>query len=392
MNPKAVESARAEIHARLRNRRREIEQEALVRTTAMFGLTGGVRPESMDGLRTAIRSAVGYSIDIVEVGEERSPPPPTTLLTHARLAARNQIDLDAVLRCYVAGYSIISDFVVEGVDDSDGSGLLALKSVLRTQATLLDRLLVEVTDEYRREAQRTPGTSEQRRSERVERLLAGELLDTSGLGYDFEGFHLAAIASGQDSDVALKTLAAEGECRLLVIRRSSEMVWGWLGRRHPIDMDQLMAKISSFPENTTVALGEVGEGLTGWRLSHRQARAAMPIGLRRPGTLVCYADVPILASVMHDDLLVTSLNSLYLAPLNDEPDGGRISRKTLRAYFMTERNVASAAVMLGVSRRTVAYRLRRIEDRLGRSLNSALAEVEIALSLDDLDASSEGPR
>ena len=354
----------------------------------MFDRTGGLRPEFLNGLRVAVRSAVSYGIAIVDTGEERSPPPPTTLLMHAKLAARNQIDLDAVLRCYMAGCSIISDYVVENVDDS-GSGLIALKAVLRAQAALLDRLLVEITEEYHREARRIPGTSEHRRSERIERLLAGEFVDTSGLEYDFDGMHLAAIFSGPDPAEMLKMLAAQVGCRLLMIQRSQYVAWGWLGRRHPIDMDELLVKISPISEDATLVFGEVGEGLTGWRLSHRQARAALPIGLRRAETLVCYADAPILASVMQDDLLVTSLNGLYMKPLNEEPDGGHTSRKTLRAYFVAERNVASAASILGVSRRTVAYRLRRIEDRLGRSLNSALAEVEIALSLDDLTSPTD---
>jgi DNA-binding PucR family transcriptional regulator len=110
----------------------------------------------------------------------------------------------------------------------------------------------------------------------------------------------------------------------------------------------------------------------------------MPIALRSPQVLVRYADVALLASILQDDLLATSLQQLYLAPLGAERDGGQALRETLRAYFAAERNVSSAAAALAVSRQTVINRLRTIEQRFDRPLNKCAAEVEAALSLEDL--------
>lgn len=50
---------------------------------------------------------------------------------------------------------------------------------------------------------------------------------------------------------------------------------------------------------------------------------------------------------------MASLGQLYLEPLARERDGGQMARETLRAYFGAERNGASAAPVLGVSRQTV---------------------------------------
>jgi DNA-binding PucR family transcriptional regulator len=132
-----------------------------------------------------------------------------------------------------------------------------------------------------------------------------------------------------------------------------------------------------------VTVGEPGEGLAGWRFSHQQAKAALPIAERRGKPVLRYADVAVLASIARDDLLATSLRRLYLEPLEGTRDGGRVARETLRAYFDAERNVSSTAAALGVDRRTVRNRLRGIEELLDRPLTGSLADLEIALRLDD---------
>jgi DNA-binding PucR family transcriptional regulator len=122
--------------------------------------------------------------------------------------------------------------------------------------------------------------------------------------------------------------------------------------------------------------------MEGWRLTHRQARAALPIARQSQEPAVRYGDVALIASVLQDELLVRSLRQLYLEPLAEERDGGEVLRKTLRAYFEAERNVSSAAAALGVTRKTVTNRLGVVEECLDRPLGSCSAEVEVALLLE----------
>ncbi|HET7510349.1 MAG TPA: helix-turn-helix domain-containing protein, partial [Solirubrobacterales bacterium] len=137
------------------------------------------------------------------------------------------------------------------------------------------------------------------------------------------------------------------------------------------------------PPGVFVAVGEPGEGLAGWRFSHFQAKAALPIAERTGQPVVRYAEVALLAAVARDDLAETSLRQLYLAPLERARDGGKIARETLRAYFAAERNISSTAAALGVDRATVRNRLRAVEDLLGRPLQGSMPDLEIALQLDD---------
>jgi DNA-binding PucR family transcriptional regulator len=132
-----------------------------------------------------------------------------------------------------------------------------------------------------------------------------------------------------------------------------------------------------------VTVGEPGEGLSGWRLSHRQAKAALPIAERRGQPVLRYGDVALLAAILRDDLVATSLHQLYLEPLERARDGGEVARETLRAYFAAERNISSTAAVLGVDRRTVTNRIRAIESLFGRPLKDFATELETALQLDD---------
>ena len=377
-----IEEIRRSLADRLRERRSEIEQAVLTRIHSVSGPDGGSDPEYADGLRAAVPAALELGIEAVERSEDRPAPIPTVLLSQARLAARHGVKLETVLRRYLAGYTLLGDFLIEESARGGQLNPAALKRLLRIQAALLDGLIAAVSEEYAREEQGRLGNAEQRRAERIRRLLAGELLDTAELEYDFAAHHLAVIASGPGSAQALREIATALDRRALLVDRDEGTAWAWLGSRrptNPADLERLVCADCS--TEVSLAVGEPAEGLAGWRLTHRQARAALPIAQRSPQSLTRYGDVALLASMLEDDLLATSLRQLYLAPLSSERNGGQVLLQTLNAYFEAERNVSSAAAALGVSRQTVGSRLGAIEERLGRRLTGCTMELEAALRL-----------
>ncbi len=256
----------------------------------------------------------------------------------------------------------------------------------RAQATAFDRLLEALGVEHAREEKRRPTSSAERRRECVKRLLDGELVDRSELGYDLDAHHLAVMASGGGAEEAMRALASGLDRRLLAVRREEEPVWAcWLGGRSSLSAERAAAALGEIDaDGTLFTLGEPAEGLAGWRLSHRQAKAALPVAERRGQPLLRYADVALLASVLRDDLIGASLRQLYLAPLERARDGGEAARQTLRAYFAAEQNVSSTAAALGVDRRTVASRLSAVERLIGRPVKAVATELETALRLDEL--------
>jgi hypothetical protein len=377
--------ARVTIASRLEERRPEIEQATLDRVYGVSEPAETADPEYVHGLRAAVAAALDHGLAALRRSEERSPPIPALLLVQARLAARVGVSLDTVLRRYFAGYSLLGDFLVQEAERGDEVDRADLQRLLRAQATLFDRLLAAVGEEYGRERAGQLRSTEQRRADRVKRLLAGELLDTAELAYEFDGHHVGVIASGGEAAKVLRDLTRTSELRFLLVRSSEGAVWAWWGSRSEIDRDELEAAFSRrLSAGVALAIGEPGEGLSGWRMTHRQAKAALPIALHGAGEPVRYADVALLASMLRDDLLVSSLRELYMVPLEDDRDGGVAARETLRAYLRAELNVSSAAAALGVTRQTVTSRLRAIEERWGRPLNDCTTEIDAVLRLEEL--------
>jgi len=378
----------AVVAKRLRGRRGEIVEAGLLRMKAVSALPRGQGPEYAEGLRAAVAAAFDYGIEGIERGGgQNSPPVPDVLLSQARLAARSGVSLDTVLRRYFAGHTLLEDFLVQEAERELDPA--ALKRLLRSQAAIVDRLLAAVSKAYAEETEHRPESAEKRKAERIERLLGGEPIDASSLEYDFEGWHLGLVASGQGPDEQFAVLAKSLDCRLLLVPREQGVLWAWLGSRRRLDPQELQDEVMpDLPADLTLAIGEPGEGLSGWRLTHRQARAALSAALRSGEPVVRYSEVALLASALQDELLAASLRQLYLAPLEDERDGGAVLRGTLRAYFAGDRNISSTAAALSASRNTVAARLAAVERILGRSLSSCAADLEVALSLERLERSA----
>jgi hypothetical protein len=384
MGNKVDRSVRAGLADRLRGRLPELERAVATRVYAISDPREVTDPGYLQGLNEAMAAAIEYRLEVLEAGERQAPAVPAALLAQARLEARDGVALDTVLRRYFAGNALFGDFLVEEAERAEVPSA-ELRPLLAAQATFVDRLIAAVSEEHAREARNRPRSAAERRRECVKSLLAGELVDRSELGYDLDAHHLALLAKGEGGRDLMQGVASTLDRRLLAVQREEEpIVAAWLGGTRPLAAEEAVAAIAAAaPERVFVAVGEPGEGLAGWRFSHNQAKAALPIAERREESVLRYADVAVLASIARDDLLATSLRRLYLEPLERTRDGGMAARQTLRAYFDAERNVSSTAAALGVDRRTVRNRLRAIEELLGRPLTGSLADLEIALRLDD---------
>lgn len=381
------ETAARTLHGLLSQRRTEIEETIFNRVRAIGDASGSSGRHYTSGLQPVVSAGLEYGLASIELGRQgRVPEVPARLLVQARLAARAGVSLDTVLRRYCGANTLFFDVLIEETERAELSRG-ELKHFYRTWSRSFEHLLAAVSEEYSREAHSRADSGEHRRLELVERLLDGELLDASELHYDFDCWHLGFIATGVGAEEAVRAFAAGLDRALLLIRRDAETIWVWLGGRRPFDMPdcQQVLAATEWPETVSGALGEPAEGLAGWRLTHRQAAATLQVALRGNKRFARYAEMPLLASTLQDDLLASSLDQLYLAPLRAERDGGVAAKTTLRAYFKAAGNVSSAAAGLGLSRHTVRSRVAAIEERIGRPIDDVTAEIETALRLDELE-------
>ena len=316
--------------ARLSGRRLEIEQAVLTRICAVSNPVDTQSGEYAVGLRLAISAGVSHGLAGVELGDDRSTPVPLTLLSQTRQAARRGIGFDVLLRRYFAGYTLFGDFILQTVEDGIALRGSALRGVLNAQAVLFERLLLAVLGEYTRESENRH-RPEQRQAERVRRLLGGEPVETGALEYEFDDWHVGAIACGDHAVAVLRDLADAADRRLLLIKPEAGTVWAWFGGRRRIAVAEFAQGVSFGEQpDTLVALGEPARGLEGWRLTHQQASEALWIARQGNQSVVRYADVGLLASSSRDHVLASSLR---LRPARRRPRRGPRVAKDAAGLF-----------------------------------------------------------
>jgi hypothetical protein len=368
---------------RLRARQADIEEAAYARISAQ--LSSRLEREDADcvsGLRLAFADALDYGLDAVEYGAESLREVPSALIAQARGAARSGLGLDTLLRRYVAGDRVLAEFVSY---EAAQLPVRVHQSVMRAQAEALDQLMAAASEEHANELEIARNSPGQRNAKLVRRLLNGDHVDLDAFKYVFDGWHLGLTAVGGDAMKVVQRLAERLERDVLAVPAGEGMVWAWLGgRRHLAAADVERAARILAGTKVSIALGEPLRGLAGWRLTHRQAQAARLVSLANREQITRYADVVLLAAALRDDTTAQSLYAVYLAPLNDQRDGGRGWRETLSAYLAAGQNASSAASALGVARHTVENRLRKIEALLPHAIHTCQAELAVALRLEAL--------
>jgi DNA-binding PucR family transcriptional regulator len=390
----SLEKVRRGVVARLRSRRTEIEEAILARIRDVASDPAGIGDvQYEEGQRSAVAAVLDYALTGIEQGDDGARLIPSVAVAQVHRAARSGVGVDTVVRRYTAAHAELGDFVIQ---EADRGGLLghgaALRSVQRMQASLLDRLIVTVNEEHAREVERLRRSPEQRRAERVRRLLAGEPVDSAELGYELDACHVGLIATGLGAGQAVCGVVSGLSCQPLSVRQDERSVWAWLGGRREAVVRAIESLSSArWPAGVSLALGEPGEGLPGWRATHRQAQDALLVSLRQPQTLTRYSDVALLAFLLRDEARAREFVEMYLSPLDHQRCSGKTLRETLRAYFAVRQQTASTAAKLGVSRQAVESRLRTIEGALGRPLRDCLTELNIALRLEELDCLSDSP-
>jgi PucR C-terminal helix-turn-helix domain/GGDEF-like domain len=380
----SLQEIRSKLVSRLRMRSGELEDAIFDAVRALAAPAESEDAEYRAGLRATVAGSVGYALTSIEQGVDWDGDIPPAAAEQARRAARSRVKLDTVLRRYAAGDRLLGEFIM---DEAEHFPSEALRQVLNTQSPQVDRLMAAVAAEYMDELEEIRRSPAQRIAERVQRLLAADApVDAESLDYEFDVWHLGLVVAGARADVAARTLAAGLSRKALVVARGNESAWVWLGGREPLpvaDVERYLA--AGVLGDVTLAVGEPRKGLDGWRLTHHEALAARQVMLRRPQPLSRASDAVLLAAVLRDELLARSLHETYLAPLDEHGDSGAVLRETLRAYFAAGFNAATAAAALEVDRHTVQRRLRKVEEALGRLLHACHAELEVALSIEELD-------
>lgn len=351
--------------------------------------------ESFDGpeLWQAVRGSCLANIEtgLGALAADRSLPEaiPGDARHLALLAARLDVPLAALLRAYRVGHLCIwqgwSQAVEAEADDRETRSA-ALATGSDYLFAYVDVLSTFLTDEYTTERDRFMRSREQRRTQLVRDVLDGADPDPAAamadLDYDLRLEHLALVVSAQQPERVVRRLGQALEApHRLVVSLADDTAWAWLGRTRAFVLGEHL----ELDEDAVVSTGDPGPGTDGFRRSHRQARDAHAVAVRsRRAALVRYDEVALESLAAADDGRAAAFVARELRGLDGADERSVRLRQTLRAYFGAGQNASAAAAMLGVHEHTVSYRLRTVEERLGRPVTSRRAELETALRLFEL--------
>jgi DNA-binding PucR family transcriptional regulator len=245
-------------------------------------------------------------------------------------------------------------------------------------------MIPPVAEAYQQEREAHFRDREQRKRRLVRDLIAGLPVDTSQLAYDLSRPQLALIAWGKEPDRAIMQLGDTAGCQLLTVPGASDVLWGWLSGRALRDYDSARLRRFAPPEGTCVAIGEVLDGVDGFRRTHEQAWQAYQVASIKPQPVTLYRDISLVALVLRDRQGARNFVAEELGELAASDPKATMLRETLSAYFAAGQNAAAAAAALRIHDRTVAYRVRSAETRLGFPISTRRDELGVALRLAEL--------
>lgn len=319
--------------------------------------------------------------------------PTTAAVEYAFRLAQREVPSNSLMRAYRMGeyeYNRLCLEMLEDLELSEAVSIRAASYLARVLFDYIDWISQQVFLAYENERRRWIGAEGNVLSSTVNHLLDGDgepkpyELEAfeSETGYRLDRTHLAAILWTPDPtgmlteiDRAARSLAAalRSPAAPVITASDRSTVWVWIpfdGRVPPTDAASI-AERASLPAGLRMALGLPGDGVAGFRRSHRQARAAYDVATvvpRRGPQVVGYGDRGIaVVSVMARDLPSTRawIGDL-LGPLAADTPNAQILRETLSEYLASGESHVRTAERMTLHRNTVKYRIGKAMETLPR--------------------------
>lgn len=370
-------------------------------------LTGEIAPLRDDERVMALLSAsVAENVTTLLHSYEHGIDPgsveaPAAAIAYAQRLAQRGVPMVALVRAYRIGQARFLQWCFEELGNEPADPHVVAEATRRMTElsfTYIDRMSERVIAFYEEEHDRWLNNRATVRVARVRALLADEPFDVdateAALGYRLGRAHLGLVVwirepgAGQDELLVLerataalaRRLATNGKPLFVPSDESSAWVWLPLGSGQSVTPELLKAAVEE--GEVCVAFGEPGDGVEGFRRSHRQALRAQTValaaGLAGPRITV-FADVRPIA-LMASDVDATRAWVLdTLGPLAIDDDQHARLRKTVRVFLSTGGSYTSTAERLTMHKNTVHYRMKRAEEVRGRPIQPDRLDVELAL-------------
>jgi DNA-binding PucR family transcriptional regulator len=330
---------------------------------------------------------------------------PAAAMEYARRLAQRGTPVIDLIRAYYLGQTAILDHAVQEATrqtvDPDLLGEMMRRALTVTFA-FIDRVTQQVVSAYQEERDRWLLNRSAMRAARVRALLdgTGTELDATetALGYRLRGTHVAMIvwhltdpAQGNALG-ALEMVATDiGEGlpntgQPLFVPYDERCAWVWfpLSAAALPEEDHLQRVLAKADPSVRLVLGDSGEGIEGFRRSHRQAARVQALATaagEHCDRALTFRDVGAIALMTSDMAAARTWVTDTLDELATDDDHHERLRETLRVFLATGGSYTAAAAKLSMHKNSVQYRVRKAEEMLGRPVADSRLDVELALKL-----------
>jgi hypothetical protein len=326
---------------------------------------------------------------------------PAAAVEYARRLAQRGVPLTALLRAYRVGHACFSDWLLRELARQAGDAEMITAATLgmsKIVAGYIDQTSEEMVAAYGQERENWLRNRSAARAARIRDLLSGERIDVSAaettLGYRLRQYHVGLVCWAGDATAAVDNItrlehaishvAGNAACSgdPVFLPRDESSAWAWLPLGIRDTFDAAGATTADADGNIHFAFGDVVKGVTGFRLTHRQAIAAQAVALAAGSPsprVVTFSEVaPVAMMLGSPDLLRAWVLSTLGGLVTDDEHHARL-RDTLLVFLQSGGSYKATAERLMLHKNTVQYRIRKAEESLGRPVGENRHDVELAL-------------
>ncbi|WP_043664800.1 PucR family transcriptional regulator [Streptomyces xylophagus] len=366
---------------------------------ALGGSPGGVEMLRRGNEATTLRAL----FTLVE-GPAVAPPISEATLEGIREFVHRAVPLEQVLRGVRIGHAATTEAFLRACAElvHPEAAVDEVTAVSRELFSYVDELSDAMIRTYLVEHEVWSTSAAAARADIVRSLLSGTTTTDVGeasraLGYDLRRTHEAVVVwsdapnkSSALQAAAIEALRTRGATATLVVPVATGRLWAWgtvpPGGTHGTGSWKAIGEALS-RQQMQAAFGTPGDGVAGFRRSHREAERGERVErLRReaarvPRYATAYADIAAVALLATDldaagDFVRRELGGLAVrsAPM-------AALRTTLFHYIDAERSLVDVARRLHVARGTVTYRVKRAQEVLGHDIEDRRFTLHTALAL-----------
>lgn len=357
-------------------------------------------PELFEETRISCRSNVAQVLRMLSHGEPvESLVVPPEAIEYARGFVRRGIPLAVLLRTYRIGQAYFWDewtrAMSQRIEDAEGLG-----DVLTATSTwvfdYVDRICDRLVEEYGVVSEQWSRSGAAVRAETTRGILRGTVQDEQDasrrLGYELRRFHVGFVvwrspghvlgAATALDQVALDAASALSADDPLIVGAGAAELWVWCPSFSPVETS-LLERVEP-EEGIGVAAGRPASGMHGFRQTHVEALAAARVaGLAgdRAEPVTTYHGVELVSLLSADLERARAFVRNELGALARTNRNAERLRETMLALLEEGMSNVRAARRLYVHQNTVAYRMGRAQELLGRTLNERRIQLTAALML-----------